>query len=108
MGLSCSINALSAHELPTWQLVIVGAEFFFGVFTKPGRKKRRGRDCLEGGEGVLEVGDVLDELDRAAANEEVVVHHTCNLPSVIICTRKARKLSTRGGSDTPYLQAQYT
>jgi hypothetical protein len=27
------------------------------------------------GEGVLEVGDVLDELDRAAADEEVVVNH---------------------------------
>jgi hypothetical protein len=30
------------------------------------------------GEGVLEVGDVLDELDRAAADEEVVVHHAAH------------------------------
>jgi hypothetical protein len=49
-------------------------------FKEVTKKEEEGRKtkCLEGGEGVLEVGDVLDELDGAATNEEVVVHHAAH------------------------------
>ncbi len=37
---------------------------------------------LEGGEGILEVGDVGDELNGATSNKEVVVNHAANLREV--------------------------
>jgi hypothetical protein len=39
---------------------------------------------LEGGEGILEVGDVGDEFNGATSNKEVVVNHAANLK----CKRK--------------------
>lgn len=41
-------------------------------------RSNNGGGALEGGEGVLEVRDVLDELNGATANKEVVVHHAAN------------------------------
>jgi hypothetical protein len=47
------------------------------------------------GEGVLEVGDVLEELDRAAADEEVMVNHASDSDHGEAAVLELNELETR-------------
>ena len=78
-GYSNMSEASARHRLDSAAYGVVSCVLNEKIFRKKGHKtSRRDSDALEGGEGVLEVGDVLDELDGAAAHEQVVVHHAAD------------------------------
>jgi hypothetical protein len=60
------------------------------------RQRRRLVELEEAvGKGVLEVGDVLDELDRPAADEKVMVNHATNSNHGEAAVLELNKLNSR-------------